>query len=135
MAVRLLPSVETLVVAHLRASDDVDALVDGRVGTELYAGASPAVWLSVVTGEERFRNHITAPMLDVRSYGGTKAQADLLARTVHAVMHDLPGVHAQGIVSAVRTVTIPSWNPDEGFDPPRARYIGSYVVTLRPLPA
>lgn len=121
-------------MAHLRASTDVAALVGSRIGTELYAGADPAVWLSLVTGEERFRNHLAAQMLDVRSYGGSKAQADLLARTVHAAMLDMPGSHAQGVVTAVQTTAMPGWNPDEGFAPPRARYVGSYVVTLHPLP-
>lgn len=135
MAVRLLPSVEPLAVAHLKASDDVAALVDGRIGTELYAGTAPAVWLSLVTGDERFRNHLAAQLLDVRSYGGTKADADLLARTVHAVMHDMPGSHALGVVTAVRNAAMPAWNPDDGFNPPRARYVGSYVVTLHPNPS
>lgn len=135
MAVRLLPSVEVLVVAHLKASLDVSALVQARVGTELYAGTGPAVWVSLVTGSERVTNHLIAPLVDVRSYGGSKAQADQLARTVHAVMHEMPGVHATGVVTGVDTVTLPAWNPDEGFEPPRPRYIGSYVVTCHPLPS
>lgn len=130
MAVRLLPSIEVLAVAHLRASTDVAAIAGSRIGTELYAGSDPAVWLTLVTGEERVDNHLIAPMIDVRSYGGTKAQADLLARTVHAVMHDMPGVHAQGVVTGVGTASLPAWNPDEGFEPPRPRYLGSYIVTL-----
>jgi hypothetical protein len=135
MAVRLLPDVEILAVAHLKAAAEIVALVGDRVGGELYAGDSPAVWLSYVTGDERFRNHLAAPMLDVRSYGGTKAQASTLARTVHAVMHDLPGAHAQGVVTAVQAVTLPFWSPDEGFNPHRARYVGSYVITLHPNPS
>jgi hypothetical protein len=129
-----MPSVEALVVAHLRASSDVTALVSTRVGTELYAGTASVVWLSLVTGEEKFRNHLAAQMVDVRSYGGTKAEADVLARTVHAVMHAMPGSHALGIVTAVQTLTMPSWMPDEGFTPARARYVGTYAVTLHPLP-
>lgn len=132
MAVRLLPSVEVLVVAHLKASSDVTAITGNRIGTELYAGTDPAVWLSLVTGEERVRNHLAAPQLDVRSYGGTKAQADLLARTVHAVMHDLPGSHSEGVVTGVDTLTLPFWLPDDGFEPPRPRYVGTYSITLHP---
>lgn len=132
MPVRLLPSAEVLAVAYLKASADVSALVGARIGTELYAGTDPAVWLSLVTGEERFRNHLVAPVLDIRSYGGTKAQADLLARTVHAVMHDMPGSHAQGVVTDVACLTLPAWNPDDGFEPPRPRYLGSYQLTIHP---
>jgi hypothetical protein len=135
MPVRLLPSVEILTVAHLKAHPDVAALVGTRVGTELYAGTQPAVWLSLVTGEERFRNHLAAQLVDVRSYGGTKAQADVLARTVHAAMHAMPGSHAQGIVTAVGATAMPGWIPDEGFSPPRPRYVGTYVVTLHPHPS
>lgn len=135
MAVRLLPSAEVLTVAHLKASADVAAIAGARIGTELYAGADPAIWVSLVTGDERFRNHLVAPVLDVRSYGGSKGQADLLARTVHAVMHDMPGSHAQGVVTGVAALTLPAWNPDEGFDPPRPRYLGTYQLTLHPLPS
>lgn len=132
MAVRLLPSTEVLVVAHLKASADVTALVGVRVGTELYAGADPAVWITMVTGDERVRRHLAAAIIDVRSYGGTKAQADVLTRTVHDVLHQMPGTHAQGVVSGVRCLTLPSWLPDEGFTPPRPRYVGSYEIVAHP---
>ena len=132
MVVRLLPAIEILAVAHLKASADVTAIAGTRVGTELYGGSSPAVWLSLVTGEERVDNHLIAPMIDVRSYGGNKLEALNLARTVHAVMHDMPGTHAQGIVTDVSTITIPSWSPDDGFEPPRPRYVATYVVTCHP---
>lgn len=132
MAVRLLPSAEVLLVAYLKASPDVTALVGTRIGTQLYAGTDPAIWLSLVTGSERVRNHLVAPVLDVRSYGGTKGQADVLARTVHAVLHDMPGSHAQGVVTDVATLTLPSWLPDDGFDPPRPRYVGTYALTVHP---
>lgn len=135
MAVRLLPPAEVLTVAHLKASADVTALAGSRIGTELYAGTDPAVWLSLVTGEERFRNHLAAPVLDVRSYGGSKVQADTLARTVHAVMHAMPGVHATGIVTGVAALALPWWLPDDGFEPPRPRYLGTYQLTVHPLPS
>lgn len=133
MPVRLLPSPEVLAAAYLKASADVSALVGARIGTELYAGTDPAVWLSLVTGEERFRNHLIAATLDVRSYGGSKAAADLLARTVHAVLHDMPGSHAQGVVTDVATLALPAWSPDDGFEPPRPRYLGTYSLTLHPV--
>lgn len=135
MAVRLLPSTEVLVVAHLKASADVTALVGARVGTELYSGGDAAVWLSLVSGDERVRRHLAAQVVDVRSYGGSKAQADLLARTVHDVLHQMPGSHAQGVVSAVRCLTLPSWSPDEGFTPPRPRYLSSYEIVAHPSPS
>jgi len=131
----LVPDIEILAVAHLKASADIAALVGDRVGTELYAGTTSAIWLSLVTGDERVRNHLIGPMLDVRSYGGTKGQASTLARTVHAVMHDMPGVHTQGVVTSVRCLTLPAWNPDDGFDPPRPRYLGTYELVAHPSPA
>lgn len=135
MAVRLLPSTESLVASYLRASADVTALIGTRIGTELYAGSGAAVWLSLVTGSETVRNHLISAVVDVRSYGGSKADADLLARTVHAVMHDMPGVHAGGIVTGVDTLTIPAWLPDEGFEPARPRYLATYSVTAHALPS
>lgn len=132
MPVRLLPSTEALVVAYLRASTDVTALIGTRIGTELYAGTGGAVWLSHVTGSEQVRNHLITSIVDIRSYGGSKGDADLLARTVHAVMHDLPGVRPAGVVTGVEALTIPSWSPDDGFDPPRPRYLATYAVTVHP---
>lgn len=132
MAVRLLPSVEILTVAHLRASEDVAVIAGSRIGTELYAGSDPAVWLTLVSGEERVDNHLVAPLIDVRSYATDKGTADRLARTVHAVLHDMRGSHAQGVVTDIGTVSLPYWMPDEGFEPPRPRYVGSYSITLHP---
>lgn len=133
--VRLLPDAEILVVAALKASADVAALVGTRVGTELYAGTDPAVWVSLVTGEERFRNHLVAPVLDVRSYATSKGTASTLARTVHAVLvTTLAGSHAQGVVTAVETLTLPFWSPDDGFATPRPRYMATYEFTLHPNP-
>ena len=136
MAVRLLPSAEVLAVAHLRSSADVSAIAGTRIGTELYAGSDPAVWVSLVSGEERVRNHLAAPVMDVRSYGGTKGQADLLARTVHAVLHAMPETsHAAGVVTGVDTLTLPFWLPDDDFSPARPRYVGTYQLYVHPLPS
>lgn len=129
----LLPSVERITVAWLRASAAVGALIGDRIGTELYAGAGAAVWLSVVTGEERVRRHLFAQQIDVRSYGGSKADAETLAATVHDELHQMIGAQALGTVTDVRCLTTPSWNPDEVFAPPRARYIATYEIVLHPL--
>lgn len=121
-------------VAYLKSVADVTALATGGIGTELYAGTNPGVWLSLVTGGESVRNHLITPVIDVRSYGGTKAQADLLARTVHAALLDAPGTHASGVVTDVETLTLPAWSPDDGFETPRPRYLASYRLTVHPLP-
>jgi hypothetical protein len=54
---------------------------------------------------------------------------------VHAVIHDMPGVHPQGVVTGVVALTTPYWLPDEGFTPPRPRYLATYEVTAHPLPS
>ena len=144
MAVRLLPSVTKIVVAWLRASADMQALVSDRVGTSLYAGTSPTVQVTHVTGEERVRQHLIAQMIDVKSYGGTPDDAELVALTAHDVLHQMigsrtggsvPDARRTGVVTAVRCLTMPSWNPDEGFTPARPRYLGTYELTLHPSPA
>lgn len=121
--------------SYLRASADLAALVGTRIGTELYAGAGSAVWLSLVTGSEQVPNHLITAIVDIRSYGGTKVEADVLARTVHAVMLDMRGSYGQGVVSGVDTLTIPAWNPDDGFEPVRPRYLGTYAVHLHANPS
>ncbi|MGE3835246.1 MAG: hypothetical protein AB7H43_10715 [Acidimicrobiia bacterium] len=132
MTVRLLVSPEKLTVAWLRASTDVGALCGDRIGTELYGGSTAVVWLTQVTGEERVRRHLTAHQLDVRSYAPSKGDAETLALTVHDVLHQMPGVHALGIVNDVRCLTLPTWLPDTTFEPVRARYIGSYEIAAHP---
>lgn len=130
--IRLLPDVEALTVNRLRASADVTALVGQRVGTTLYDGLTPALKVTLVSGDERVRDHLDAPRVQVDAYGGTKADANDLARTARAALVAVSGAFAEGVVTAVRTLVTPWWNPDSGFEPPRPRYSFDVELTVHP---
>jgi hypothetical protein len=133
LALRVLPSVERLVVEYLRASTDVQALVNQRVSTSLPSSPTfPYVTLLLVSGGELARNHLDVVTLQVDAWGGTREQADVLIRTVRAAMLQMPGVHDGAVVSAVVTLVTPRWNPDDTVEPPKARYTCDMQVVLHP---
>jgi hypothetical protein len=126
LALRVLPSVERLVVEYLRASTDVQALVNQRVSTSLPSSPTfPYVTLLLVSGGELARNHLDVVTLQVDAWG-------VLIRTVRAAMLQMPGVHDGAVVSAVVTLVTPRWNPDDTVEPPKARYTCDMQVVLHP---
>lgn len=133
MAVRLLPDVEALLVAYLKAASAVTAIVGTRVSTELDDGF-PRVNLTLVTGREIVATHLDEQQVQVDAYANDKATANLLARTVRAVLLAAAGVHSRGVVTGVRTITPPRWTPDDSVTPPRPRYLFEVGVTLHPNP-
>ena len=106
-----------------------------KAALSLYEGRLLVIWLPkyspFLNPIERFWLHFKQLAVANRLH---TSLADL-QRTVHAVMHDMPGVHATGVVTAVQTATLPAWSPDEGFTPARPRYLASYIVTLHPSPS
>lgn len=135
MPVRTLPDVEAVVTAHLRASAEVQDLTGGgapRVGTELYAGDTAALKVTLISGEERLARHLDAARIQLDAYGGTKAQARTLIATARAVLVEMPSTHAGGVVTDIRTLVTPWWNPDTGFEPARPRYTADLEIVLHP---
>lgn len=133
MALRLLPDVEALVVAYLKADASVAAIAGTRVSTKL-AEAYPRVNVTLITGREVVREHLDEQHLQVDAYADDKADANLLARTVRAVLLNAPSVpHARGVVTHVRTITPPRWLPDETAND-RPRYLAEYGITVHPHP-
>lgn len=64
-------------------------------------------------------------------YGGTKAQAQALKEHVVTSLRNLPGVHTEGVVTAVQINSVRSL-PDVGYQPPRSRYVISVSVSVHP---
>jgi hypothetical protein len=133
MTLRVLPSIERLVVEYLRGSADVQALVNQRVSTALPTSPTfPLVSVLLVSGEERVQRHLDAATIQVDAWGGTKDQADLLARTVRAVLLEMPRAHDTATVTAVITLVAPRWLPDETSEPSRPRYTADYQIVYHP---
>lgn len=134
MTVRLLPNVESLVVAVLKADDDLDALVGERIGTELYAGSAAAVQVHLITGDEIVRDHLDGAHVQIDGWGGSKLDAINVIRTARAVLLAYSGVVSGiGVMSGAETITTPQWLPDEAFTPPRPRYVCDMRVYAHPL--
>lgn len=133
MPLRLMPDVEALTVAYLKAAASVQAIVGSRVASERPV-TLPAVTVLLVTGTEKMREHLDEHVLQIDAWATDKATASLLARTTRAVLLRAPEVpHARGVVSHVRTVTPPRWFPDTA-DNQRPRYITEMAVTIHPNP-
>lgn len=138
MTVRLLPDVEKLVSVYLRAHTAVTALVAQRVYTVIPNSADaeePLVRLTQFNSLDAIPNvpHLDAAFLQVDAYGGPKAVASLIGRTVRAALADLPGTHDEGIVTGVRTAGW-AYDPDGDFPTARPRFRFDLTVWAHPNP-
>jgi hypothetical protein len=134
VTVRLLPDVEALAVAHLRANSSVAALVGTRVSTELPATPQwPYLIVTLLMGVEKIPHHLDEQYVQLSAWGDTKAQANLLVRTARAALIDARSAsHTRGVVTNVRTVLSPRWLPDETTGHSRPRYTCDMALTVHP---
>jgi hypothetical protein len=136
VATRLLPDVEALVVAWLKAHPSVSALVGTRVATELPAApAWPFLTVTQIGGNELIADHLDDQYLQLMSWGDSKGQANLLIRTARAALIELRGENtSRGVVTDVRTTFTPFWQPDDSVSPPRPRYRCDFSLVCHPQP-
>lgn len=134
MPLRLLPNVEGIVLAALKADADVTALVGGRVYSSLPSAKTwPAVRVTRFGGAPAFSSPavLDAATLQVDVWAESKMAAFTAASTVRAVMEQrLPGVHPLGTVYRVDLGQF-SYDPDEVYDPVLPRYISDFTVYAR----
>lgn len=129
MALTVLPDVELLAVAWLQAHEEIDV----HVGTEIPAGPTwPVVRVIRIGGSPAVRQWLDVARLQVDVYATTKQAAHVLARLVQAALHDLRGVHDEGVVTAVDDGVF-SWNPDPETGLPS--YTFDVLVYTHPNPA
>lgn len=131
MPLRVLPDAELLVVNYLRDIDELTNLyVD--IHTRLpETPALPVVRVLRVGGTPTVRRHLDVARLQVDTWADTKQQAHTVARLVQAALHDLPGAHEEGVVTAVDDGVF-RWAPDD--DTGWAGYQADYLVYLHPNP-
>jgi hypothetical protein len=137
-----LPDVEAIVATYLAAHSEVDALVDGRVGTELPENAvRPYLTVTRVGGRPRSRPHwIDQAHLQVVCWGQdpdneptARDEAFDVCATALAALHDLPGITDLGIVTGVEDILGPRPLPDRETAFPR--FLAEVLVTAHPLVA
>lgn len=135
MAVELLPDVEALVSAWLRADVDVTGLIGQRVYTDLPARDKtwPLVRLTRAGGAPTMSRPLYADraVIQMDVWGGAKATARDIAETIRQRLcsDDFRGTHPEGVVTAVEVGQF-RWLPDTTFDPPKPRYIFDLTVSV-----
>lgn len=141
----LLPDTERIISAFLRADDNVIELAGERVYTAMPGQSSKddtLVLLRRVGGGPPFSQPLVfeACELQVDVYGGPKAAAHALARTVQAALAELRGVLTEEvidvgpvIVAVISGVSLGAFRyvPDEVWQPPRPRYVFDATVYVK----
>lgn len=125
MSEPVLPSAASVVVAWLTNNPDLAAIHGGRVGTRLRS-VLPAIRVQRVAGSppETWRDE---PVIQIECWAADEGPADLLARTVVAV---LPSVRSTVPGGKVYTGVIdsgPFWSPDD----PTLSTNSRYILTIR----
>lgn len=116
----LLPDMEQELVDFLTTHPSLTGLHGGRVGTELRTDLT-AVQVTSLGGSMGWPWE-GVPEFQISSWGGTKAQASLLDRTVAAAVFDLDGTAVDGgRVTGVAVRLRALWSPDEQTGRPRYR--------------
>jgi len=121
----LLPDVDAALISFLANHASLTSLHGGRVGTKL-GTAFPAVRVTNL-GAQWSQPWETRPEFQVECWGDTQGEANLLARTVRAVIPELRGPVASGYVTAAITTLDPRWMPDP--DTNRPRYLMQAEIT------
>jgi hypothetical protein len=133
MTLRVLPDAELLTVTWLQTVDELANLYAG-IYTEIPADPTlPVIRVVRVGGTPTVRQHLDVARLQIDVYAdrGEKQSAHDLARLVQAALHEMPGVHDEGVVTCVEDGVF-RWNPDEATG--WAGYTADYLVYLHPNP-
>lgn len=136
----MIPDAKELTAAYLRTSPDLQAIVQGRIGTQTPAETDrPWIRIRQVDDSIRVPNvlHLVAVYLQLDCYGGgdrttAERESGLLARTAREFLAEMPAAqHDDAVVTAVRFGSSPDV-PDPDFKPARERVALEATVYLHP---
>jgi hypothetical protein len=125
MPATLLPSAEVVTVTWLKANADLLAIHGGRVGTKLNA-TLPAIRAQRIGGTPE-SPQVDEPLLQVEAWAADQVTADLLARTIVAVLPTIRGAVTGGKVYTYSIESGPFWSPDD----PNLSSNARYIITVR----
>lgn len=127
MAYAVLPDMEQELVTFLAAHASLSPLHGGRVSTELATDLA-CLQVTGLGGTQPWPWEATVEF-QLSAWGGTKTEANLLARTVTSAAYDLVGTAVVGgrVVGADIRLA-PLWSPDEETNRPRYRTDLAFVV-------
>jgi uncharacterized protein DUF3168 len=129
VTLRVLPDAELLTITWLQETDE---LAYATVFTAIPPEPSlPIVRVLRVGGSPVIRQHLDVARIQVDVWSDTKQEAHDLARLAQAAIHEMGGVHDEGVVTAIEDGVF-AWNPDEptGW----AGYSFDVLVFLHPNP-
>jgi hypothetical protein len=132
--VHVLPDVESIVVAALKADATVAALVGGRISGELQAkSARPAITIAITGGSDPIDWWLTGPAVQVDVWGEKRQETREIALAANAALIAMGGnVQNLGVVTDVRTLITVRPMPDQ--NDARPRYSFEVRVVAHPLP-
>lgn len=120
MAYAVLPDMEQELVDLYTSHTALTPLIAGRVSTELHSTLA-CLQITSLGGSQRWP-HEASMEFQLSAWGGTKAEASLIARTAVAATYDLVGTAVDGgRVVGVDVRLAPLWLPDEDTNRPRYR--------------
>lgn len=135
-----LPDIELMVCDWLGGHSLIDALVSGRVTTELAAGVTfPCITIQRVGGIPAVDRWLDKASIQVSCWGDVSVTdgrylCHTLARKARAAMFDMRGyVHAQGVCTGVEDDQGMIWQPDASADPTLPRYVFGVAVYAHPV--
>jgi hypothetical protein len=123
----VLPDLDATLIAFLKAHADLTPLHAARVATKLAAGTNTSIRIANIGGTMPWP-WLWRAEYQAECWGGTEVQALELARTVCAVIYELPAT-SDFIVSAIVTLS-PYSSPDPVSN--RARYIVHVQIEATP---
>ncbi len=131
MVLRVLPDAELLTVNWLAGIDELASLY-AAIHTKIPPDpALPIVRVLRVGGAPVIRQHLDVARLQIDVWADSKQAAHDLARLTQAALHEMVGVHTEGVVTAVDDGVF-RWAPDT--DMGWAGYSFDVLVYLHPNP-
>lgn len=133
----ILPNMEAVLSQFYRDQPEVSDLVGDRVYTAIPkgAGGAPLVRVTLI-GDEKVTSRplwIFRAQIQTEAYGGTKAQAHELARTLEGCLHARAiGVQDTAVIVGVDGGPMIDL-PDEEYEPARPRFLFTSTITAHPV--
>jgi hypothetical protein len=134
VSIPVLPDVEAVVIGYLKASSSVTAIVPAaRIRGMLPAGPPwPFLTVHRVGGAPSVEQWLDSARIEVQAWSDSAPQANLLARTVRAALHNMTGVYTGGVVTGVDDDVGPQMVPADDLTPAPFRYVATYTVHAHP---
>lgn len=143
MTLAVIPDAEALVGAWLRDHDDLTALGARVAGRTPNTTTMPWIRVTQLDATPIARSgleHVIDYMVQLDCYAGADAMADfagqaeasIVARTARAVLKDLEGTTADGVVVTRVAFTTHLRAPDADMEPARERVILTCLLMMHP---